>query len=72
VYKRKRCFESFEKAIENGIQRPVDIYAELDLEYVPKSVLKTVDPDLTSFWNLNTYDDLELAEIKLKEGSVRL
>ena len=72
VYRRKSCLESFEKAIKNGIQRPVEIYPELDLEFVPRNVLQTVDPDLTSFWNLNSYDDLELAEMKLKEGSRKL
>ncbi len=72
AYRRKRCLEAFEKAIKNGVQRPVDIYAELDIEFVPSSVLQTVDPDLTSFWNLNSYDDLELAELKLREGSMRL
>lgn len=66
VYRRKKSLKVLDEMLEAGLRRPAETYARLDLEFIPESVLRTVDPDLVSFWNLNSFDDLELAEMRLK------
>jgi molybdopterin-guanine dinucleotide biosynthesis protein A len=69
VYRRIRCLAAFEEAIEEGGQRPVDAYRMLDLEYVDEDIVRVMDPRLESFWNLNSREDLELAEERLRRNS---
>lgn len=65
AYRRKKCLKVLDEMLEAGLRRPADAYPRLNLEFIPESVLRSVDPDLLSFWNLNSFDDLELAEMKL-------
>jgi molybdopterin-guanine dinucleotide biosynthesis protein A len=41
----------------------------LDLEYVDEDIVRVMDPRLDSFWNLNSREDLELAEERLRRDS---
>ncbi len=66
VYRRIKCLAAFEEAIEEGKQRPIDAYEMLDLEYVDEDIVRIMDPRLESFWNLNSKEDLELAEERLR------
>ncbi len=68
VYRRIKCLAAFEEAIEEGIQRPIDAYRMLDLKYVDEDIIRVADPRLESFWNLNSREDLELAEKKLRRN----
>ncbi len=69
AYARIKCLAAFEEAIEEGGQRPVDAYEMLDLEYVDEDIVRVMDPRLESFWNLNSREDLELAEERLRRDS---
>lgn len=69
VYRRIRCLAAFEEAIAEGRHRPIDAYRMLDMEYVDEEIVRVVDPRLESFWNLNTREDLELAEERLRRNS---
>jgi molybdopterin-guanine dinucleotide biosynthesis protein A len=66
VYRRIKCLAAFEEAMEEGKQRPVDAYEMLELEYVDEDIVRVMDPRLDSFWNLNSREDLELAEERLR------
>ena len=69
VYRRIKCLAAFEEAMEEGRHRPVDAYEMLDLEYVDEDIVRVMDPRLDSFWNLNSREDLELAEERLRRDS---
>ena len=69
VYRRIKCLAAFEEALEEGRQRPVDAYEMLDLEYIDEDVVRVVDPRLESFWNLNSREELEMAEERLRRSS---
>jgi len=66
VYARIKCLAAFEEAMEEGGRRPVDAYKMLDLEYIDEDIVRVMDPRLESFWNLNSPEDLELAEKRLR------
>ena len=68
VYKRIKCLAAFEESLEEGRHRPIDAYAMLDLEYVDEEIVRLTDPRLESFWNLNSRDELMLAEKRLSQG----
>jgi len=68
VYGRIKCLAAFEEAIAEGRQRPVDAYKMLDLKYVDEDIVRVMDPRLESFWNLNSREDLELAEERLRRN----
>jgi molybdopterin-guanine dinucleotide biosynthesis protein A len=69
VYARIKCLAAFEEAIAEGRQRPVDAYRMLNLEYIDEEIVRVTDPRLESFWNLNSREDLELAEERLHRNS---
>jgi molybdopterin-guanine dinucleotide biosynthesis protein A len=69
VYARIKCLAAFEEAIAEGRQRPVDAYRMLNLEYIDEEIVRVTDPRLESFWNLNSREDLELAEERLRRNS---
>lgn len=68
VYKRIKCLAAFEEALEEGMRRPIDAYAMLDLEYVDEEIVRLTDPRLESFWNLNGQEELRLAEKRISQG----
>lgn len=68
AYSRTVCLEAFRAAIERGDRKPVDAYPGLDLAFVDERRLRELDPDLESFWNLNSPDDLEGAKERLRAG----
>ncbi len=59
--------KAFEEVLSAGKRKPSEAYRKLNVEFVDETVLRTVDPDLESFWNINTPGDLRLAEKKLRE-----
>ncbi len=69
VYRRVNALEAFKKTIEKGDRRPTDAYGMLDLVPVPEDVLRESDPHLVSFWNLNSPEDLSLAEEEMRNGT---
>ena len=67
VYRRGVALEAFKKTLKKGNRRPTDAYGMLDLVSVPETVLRKADPHLVSFWNLNSPEDLKLAEERMKK-----
>jgi len=60
VYSR-RCLQAVENAIERNNFKIRNFFNKLKVKEIPASVLRKIDPDLVSFFNINTPDDLEKA-----------
>ena len=69
VYRTRRALQAAEEAIRMG---RLDMRSMISLlrrvRYVSTLVLKQLDPNLTTFFNLNTPQDLRRAEILLQRG----
>ncbi len=61
VYKRDALKSSCQKAIERGERRIRSPLATLKVNCVPAEMLKDLDPQLLTFFNINTGEDLDLA-----------
>lgn len=61
VYGREKMGESCRRALQNGERRIHAPLQELCVNRVPMELLRSIDPDLLSFFNLNTRQDLERA-----------
>ncbi len=67
TYKRDTCLAAFREAATKGNCSPRYAFTRLKLRFVPVDRLREVDPGLESFWNVNTPEDLDLAEKKLRD-----
>jgi molybdopterin-guanine dinucleotide biosynthesis protein A len=65
AFRRTRCLPVFENAVEEGTRKLADAYAMLNLVTIDEDQIRELDPELESFWNLNTPEDISLAEKKL-------
>ncbi|OPY53628.1 MAG: molybdopterin-guanine dinucleotide biosynthesis protein MobA [Methanosaeta sp. PtaU1.Bin112] len=61
VYLREKMFSACERALERSERRVHAPLQELRFLRVPVDLLRPIDPDLLSFFNLNTREDLEVA-----------
>jgi molybdopterin-guanine dinucleotide biosynthesis protein A len=46
------------------------VYNKLRVRTISEKRLRAVDPDLVSFWNINTKEELEKAEAAIKAGRI--
>ena len=60
VYSR-RCLQTIQGALEQNNLKIRSFFSKLRVKEIPETVLRTMDPDLVSFFNINTPDDLEQA-----------
>jgi molybdopterin-guanine dinucleotide biosynthesis protein A len=63
-YRRKTCLDAFEQTVASGRRRPKDAYHLLDLATVDEEDIRRFDPQLDSFINVNTQEDL--AEVMIR------
>jgi molybdopterin-guanine dinucleotide biosynthesis protein A len=68
AFKRSAAVKAFEAVLATGKRKPSEAYDKLDIAFVDEASLRRIDPDLVSFWNLNTPEDLRLAEAKVIES----
>lgn len=66
MYKRQSGLAAFTEVVSNGDGSPQNAFDKLDLSFIPEEKLREVDPELESFWNINTQKDLEIAEGKFR------
>ncbi len=59
VYERKAMLEAIDMAISEGGTRPKDTYKHLNIRKLTQEEVQTFDPDLLSFVNINTLENLE-------------
>jgi len=66
IYKRQPGLAAFKEAVRRGDGSPCRAFDKMDLSFIPEGKMREVDPELLSFWNINTREDLELAESKIR------
>ncbi len=67
VYSR-RCLQAVQNALERNNLKIRNFFNKLKVKEIPESVLRKADPDLVSFFNINTPDDLEKANRMFNEN----
>ena len=58
----KRCLQTAEQHLKENKFKIQWAFSAKRIIYIPENLLRTKDPDLLSFFNINTPDDLEQAE----------
>ncbi|MBW2603044.1 MAG: molybdenum cofactor guanylyltransferase [Deltaproteobacteria bacterium] len=58
----KRCFKPIEEKLEKKSLKIQEIFQKVRVKKIPEDILRTTDPDLVSFSNINTPDDLTIAK----------
>lgn len=64
AYRRTVCLRAFEETMARGEHKIVSAYSGLRVSTIDERRLRAVDPDLGSFWNLNSREDLASAETR--------
>jgi len=62
VYRRETCLPALRLALNQGMMRLIAFYPQVQVHTVLDSELNQLDPDGTSFFNVNTPADLAVAE----------
>lgn len=62
VYRRAPCLGAAEAALARGDRRLISFWPEVRVRHVGEPELRHLDPELRSFFNVNTPADLEQAE----------
>jgi len=60
------CLSAIEKLIAQRKKRPVEFFSEIKLKKIPDNEVKKFDPELISFFNINTQEDFKKAEEWIK------
>ncbi|GAB4580317.1 MAG: hypothetical protein Fur0022_30570 [Anaerolineales bacterium] len=58
---RKTCLSPIKTAIEAGHRRVISFFDQVRIRFVTRSEIEVFDPDLRTFLNVNTPEDLEKA-----------
>jgi molybdopterin-guanine dinucleotide biosynthesis protein A len=61
VYRREQCIPAIEAALARGERRMIAFHRDVRVREVAEQELRRVDPQLRSFFNVNTAEDLEEA-----------
>jgi len=61
VYRRAQCLEAIGDALSRGEKRMISYLGSVRVREVAEGELREVDPELRSFFNVNTAEDLEWA-----------
>jgi len=67
IYRRQSCLPHVSKALDSGKWRVDAWFEQVNVHEIPKYELLRADPQLLSFWNVNTPEDLQAA-IQLAKG----
>ena len=68
VYARKKCLRAVDNALEQGEQRMISFYSDVEVYPVPSEEIAEIDPKGRSFFNVNTPEDLAEAERLLAQA----
>jgi molybdenum cofactor guanylyltransferase len=58
----KRCFNPIEEQLEKKSFKIQRIFQKVRVQKIPEEMLRNIDPDLVSLYNINTLEDLAKAE----------
>ena len=58
----KRCLKIIEQQSAAGKMKISNLYSKLKIKKIPEESLRQIDPDLVSFFNINTQEDWTLSQ----------
>jgi molybdenum cofactor guanylyltransferase len=65
----KRCLEPAQQHLEQEKLKVIKAFRKSRIKTISEKVLRKKDPDLQSFFNINTPDDLKCAEEMIQKGA---
>lgn len=65
TYRKGAALGAFRRVLSRGEATPTLAFRNLDLVFVDESTIRALDPELVSFWNINSPEDLRKAENQL-------
>jgi molybdopterin-guanine dinucleotide biosynthesis protein A len=66
IYERQLGLAAFSEALSRGNGSPRHAFSKMNLNFIKEEKLREVDPELESFWNINTTTDLDYAEDRFR------
>jgi molybdopterin-guanine dinucleotide biosynthesis protein A len=63
----KRCITSIEELLQKNILKISELFPKVRSRYITEEQINLFDPHFESFFNLNTWQDLETARKKLRK-----
>lgn len=66
----KKCLKPIKKLIDENNLKIVDFFKEVNVKFVKKNEIEKFDPDSLSLFNVNTLEDLKIAEERFESNSV--
>lgn len=67
IYSR-RCIKPIERQLRNGELKILEFFPKVRVKRIHEEQLRSADPDLVSFFNINTPEELAASERMLEEG----
>jgi molybdenum cofactor guanylyltransferase len=67
IYSR-RCLKPIEELLDQGDRKISQLFSRAKIKEIPEDSLRGVDPDLLSFFNINTVDDLSRSQELISHG----
>jgi len=64
----KRCIKPIEAHLEAQHPKIVDFFSKVRVKEIPEETIRQADPDLSSFFNINTPEDLAAANRMVEKG----
>lgn len=61
VYSR-RCLKPIEEQLLKGELKISNLFSRVQLKKIPEETLRRIDPELQSFFNINTQEDLDMVQ----------
>ena len=65
IYRRETCLPPIQQAIETDKWRVDSWFSQVKVELFRREDILRYDPQMLSFWNINTPEDLQKAERQL-------
>lgn len=63
----KRCIKPIERQLKNGDPKILNFFPKIKVKEIPEAELRSADPHLSSFFNINTPEDLTTSEQMLAD-----
>jgi len=67
VYRRGSCLPAVEQAIESDLWKLISWFPQVKVRHITSAEVSRLDPAGLAFWNVNTPDELSLAERRARE-----
>jgi molybdopterin-guanine dinucleotide biosynthesis protein A len=64
----KRCLKPIEEQLTQKEMKISNFFSKIKIKKIPEETLRRVDPELISFFNINTFEDLSLSRNLITHG----